>query len=374
MHLSIQRLIEQIHNGPLYGYFIENGGPCVATELMKVSGASRTIKSLLVPYSKDSSEAFKTRKYRTVSLAYIRDVLEFYSNRDANLAYASSFQLENNCHGYVGLWRKGNFEYYHLSVHDSSLTRPEKIDLLNETCIKLLHGQVVKDCCIDGVWNSDLSPSLDRTLQFISESEVFDNLTYIENNEILRLEDLLRKANGRQIVIMKGSFNPVHNGHLKIVEEVKQKYPNAFVCFSISTHNFDKGSVDVSNLKWRIDCINRLGYGVLVYNRPLFEDLIKVLRSKSKEVNVRDVIFPIGGDTWTRLRACYESDKDIEALQSKFLVFARGEQLDCSFIPNVDLVRNFGMNISSTEIRKNPNQHLNDVPKEIQSCLIQKQA
>lgn len=362
MHISIQRLIEQIHKSPYYGYFIENGGPCIAAELMKISGASKTIKKAMMPYAKEANKL-----YRAVSLENVKNILDCYL--DESLAYISSFQLDGNTHGYVGINRNNNSEYYHLSIHDASLTRPEKIDLLNETCIKLLHGQVVKDCCVDGVWNSNLSPSLDRTLQFISQSEIFDNLIYIENNKILRLEDLLRKTNGRQLIIMKGSFNPIHNGHLAIIGEVKKKYPNAFICFSISTHNFDKGQVDVENLKWRIDCINRLGYGVLIYNHPLFEDLVKVLRNKSKEVNLSDVIFPIGGDTWNRLRACYESDKEIEALQAKFLVFTRGERLDHSYILNVDFVRNFDMNISSTEIRKNPNQHLNDVPKEIQSCL-----
>lgn len=354
MHLSTQKLIEEIHKSNLYGYFVENGGPCIVAELMKVSGASNTIKASKIPYSKEESEKYKYfgKFNRTVSKDYVDSILIAHGCDETNLTYASSFQLEKNTHGYVGIRRHNNTEYYHLSIHDSSLNRQQKIELLNETCIKLVHGRVTKDCCIDAVWFKNKEVCLDRTLQFISESNIFDNLCYIENGEILRLEDLLRKAHGKNLVIIKGSFNPIHEGHLSLVLELKKKYPNALYCFSISTNNFDKGQVDVRNLKQRVDLINKLGFGVLIYNHPLFEDLVKVLRNKSKEIQLKDVIFPIGADTWSRLRACYENEQEISDLESKFIVFSRGEErLEKPYISNVEF-RDFGLKNSSSNIRK----------------------
>lgn len=107
MHFQIKQLIEQIHQSPLYGSFIETGGPCIAAELMKVSGASKTIRDVSIPYAKEASDFYKSQSCRTVSKEYIKDVLE-YCNNERILTYVSSFQLNGNCHGYVGINKNNN--------------------------------------------------------------------------------------------------------------------------------------------------------------------------------------------------------------------------------------------------------------------------
>lgn len=44
--------IKKLHDSNLYGRFIENGGPCISAELLKVEGASKTIYSSFIPYAK----------------------------------------------------------------------------------------------------------------------------------------------------------------------------------------------------------------------------------------------------------------------------------------------------------------------------------
>lgn len=386
-------LIKKIHQSGMQGIFIENGGPCVVSELIKVAGSSNTIFHSEVPYNKAFSQSrFKIdSSVRSVSIKavknvitslYIYDIVSSYSN--INFIFTSSFQLgdidnEICTHGYIGFRKivrdnkdsndfKYQTKYYHLSINER-LNRKEYIDLLVQESIKIIYDEIfdlkiksINSSIVDGIWFDDLNqPTTNLTPKF---SEIFECINsnkrhqfcYIENLAVDRLELLLRKAKNKKLILYKGSFDPLHIGHKAIINKTKELFPNSVGCLSISTDTYDKGIInDYNNLISRIQKINEENYGVLIYNKPLFSDMIRGLSLKSNEINLEDCIFPMGEDTWNRFMSSYLSNKNIEDLKSTFIIFSRnsnGENLE-NLPSNVIAVRDFNYPISSSEIRNN---------------------
>lgn len=359
-------LIEKIHESRLFGIFVEMGcGNPVAHELCKVPGASNTIYYSENAYDKDFSKEKYNLKGRWVSkdtILSISQILDEFiktsiesgptvsnSKAKVNLQYISTFQIGNHndvsTHGFIGVKRKYSDlpSIYHVSIHET-LSRQEYIDKIADIGLKLLSrdpeiGLYYDVDCVDYVYKPGSPNPINDTISFIAKSK-YHNFAYIKaNSEILRLEDLLRSKN-KNLIIYKGSFNPIHNGHISIANKIKSLYTDSILCFSISTNTYDKGCLDFRDVSKRINIINKLGYDVLIYNRPLFSDILKILSIKSD----KKIIFPIGYDTYQRIT-------DIENIEAEFCVFGRNGGT-CKNTENVKFL-DMNTNISSSEIRDN---------------------
>jgi hypothetical protein len=126
--------IKKLHASNLYGRFVENGGPCLAAELLKVEGASKTICSAYIPYFKNFGYLAGTR---AVSFNNVKAWLTSLANDDLeeiNFDFVSSFQIcERSTHGYVGLCKNDKTKIYHLTLN-GKWERKKAIDILNENC------------------------------------------------------------------------------------------------------------------------------------------------------------------------------------------------------------------------------------------------
>ena len=364
----MKEIIKNIHDSNTKVMIVEIGaGVPISSLLFSITGASKTVYAIESPYSR---EAFD-KKYgnidsRAVSSERIHHIFKYYKpidNDDYNTVIVTTFQIgdETNkisTHGWIGIKTVNSLKYYHVSLHEP-LIREEYIKIIGKIGIQLLNGGYFKNSYIDIVLNEDFSCDYYSTLEFLSRNIETDQMSVFKRDGIIdRLESVTRTDN--EIVLFKGSFDPISSAHEEVMVECKKLYPKSNQMFEISVNTFGKGKVNIESLFNRIELINKLGYDVIVNSQPLFKNTFDFIRNKFKG----KIIFPMGLDTLNRLIMDYIKDGEIHA-NEMICDFYNG-QLIClnrngnkknnlllkTDVEIVKYVENFYYEISSTEIRK----------------------
>jgi len=366
--------IQEIHNSNLYGTIIESGcSATIASTLMNEPGSSKTVYRSEQPYSKDYQESLYGEFKRSVSKEWIKQVLEIEAKKSnrINFVLASSWQLIDPtnpltyAHGWIGLFdmQKNIKHYLHFSFrrdifrgyqqlnpnsNDNSgviswsgdkpksdyiqykeqydLTdRKTALDIIGKLACAVLHTAIsgdikslnlLNDLAIldnayidNGLFGEEINYDL---LISTLEKAKGDYFLVFDKKEVIRIEDLMRKSN--EFVIQKGSFNPIHTGHLRQITGTHEKYPNALPAFLISTFRYDKPHINYDELKERIDMFAKAGYPLIICKSVLFYETFSLLKRWSYG---KKFFFTIGYDTLNRI---YQTDVDFVKSNSQLFI------------------------------------------------------
>lgn len=174
----------------------------------------------------------------------------------------------------------------------------------------------------------------------------------LENGRLIT-EEFISKS-----LILSGSFNPLHNGHIKLLE-VSKNMTKLEPFFEISISNVDKRNISLEDLNSRISQFYNIGK-ILITNSATFEDKSNLFKKS---------IFAIGYDTAVRIldNKYYEKDmkeslSNIKKNECSFLVTGRKINGKYKYLNDLEIEEykglfsiipeeNFRLDISSTEIR-----------------------
>ena len=163
--------------------------------------------------------------------------------------------------------------------------------------------------------------------------------------------------NAKGLGIFSGSFNPIHMGHISIINAA-EKILGFPIVLELSSRNADKGEYDIVEINRRLKGLEK--YPCIVTKAPTFLQKAVLF---SKEYPNKELIFVVGADTWVRIwDAKYAGPLDRVAEvfrenKAKFLVFGRRINIEFDstigeeFRIQSEEASQFSNPISSTELR-----------------------
>jgi len=314
-----ETIIEKIHDSDIYGIFIELGaGIPLSTCLFEVEGASNTVFMAISPYNKEFQEnVYELAPDRSVSFNGVKKIADYYEkhtsfSKKVNTIMVTSFQIGGGIcnHGWVCLKSMHNTLFYHLTVKWEG-NRKKTIESIGDYLLKILYNrnhQFDFDIPIDIIKNDKGETMIDLMLWNVNETNL---MVFMPTGEGIRLEEAFRPLDKK--LIYKGSFNPIHIGHVEIVNKtidtlntyqdidieqhggVKDTYG---VYFLISRYTVDKSPFGNVDLKKRINHINKCGYGVIISTQGKFIENQKQFSDRGFDDGF---VYIMGKDTAKRL-------------------------------------------------------------------------
>ena len=338
MQSEARQLIQKLHQAPEQIVYVAAGaGTKALNALLGVAGASRTLLEGVIPYSEASFEQFLGSKPQTYVSKEVAHLLagraltraQLLADTNAPLvgvactATIVTDRLKRGTHrAHIAVWRKEKLKSYYLLLDKGKRNRKEEERVVSSLILNAIAETMGVE---DRVSMELLSGDKTETTEYDYKNAVKD----LYNRQtsffgICAFGRILNQDSSPQI-ILSGSFNPLHQGHLALVTAAT-KFLNKPVSFELSATNVDKPPLEKTDTLYRISQFAGQ-YDIYLTNAPTFLEKARLFG---------ETTFVVGFDTAVRiLMPKYygaEEGKMWEGLQEfrdrgcKFLVAARATQ------------------------------------------------
>ncbi|XP_057482060.1 uncharacterized protein LOC130768992 isoform X2 [Actinidia eriantha] len=298
----IRALVEAIHSSPTQAVLYLSGGASQALGLlMSVPGASNTVLEAVVPYS-------------TMSMVQLLGkVPTQFAGRQTSedmalLAYNRALKLSKPGFPALGVGFTGSLattrpklgdHRFHLSTRTSNRHWVSTVTLSKgfrnreqeeRVSSHILLKAVADACKVQATFVSELTEAdlCDESERHFDEDQELEQL--ISGQICFKVYPF--SSGTERKIILSGSFNPLHEGHLKLLEVAASICGDGYPCFEISAVNADKPPLTVSQIQDRVQQFEKVGKTVIISNQPYFYKKAELFPGSA---------FVIGADTEARL-------------------------------------------------------------------------
>lgn len=376
MDKSIQHMIDELFNNPSTGMVLSvtGGGSQAITRLLRTPGASNTVLEVYVPYSRQALvEYLDFIPSKSVSPEVSVGMARASFRRALSLAPLGSEPLGIGCTAAL------TTNYRRRGEHGCFVSIKSVDELITYTMplVKGIRDRGTEDSLVSKLIlraiSEAMNMSIEVPIQLDEREQIMIDRTDLGNpiDQVIRgdIEMVTIDPEGTTsmhplsgIVVLPGSFNPFHNGHLELAKTVS-RWKGTEPMFEISVVNVDKPPLEASIVKKRLNQFVKSGFKVVVTRARRFDQKAKLLPGTT---------FVIGSDTAMRLvdpkyygneGEMIDSLVSLRQMDSSFLVAGRVKNGTFVTLDDVPVPPGFAMmfeelpesefrlDISSTELR-----------------------
>lgn len=199
-----------------------------------------------------------------------------------------------------------------------------------------------------------------RSVIDLLNSKSIRNLLYLPTLELMLADVKIENS-----ILLAGSFNPLHQGHMELLSKAQSVIPDAPISsFELSVSNCSKATIGDQELYRRVIQFKNSDFNVMITNSPYFREKTEFICGKSW--------FVIGADTFKRFfdLKFYESPSQVQEFSDFLLKSGIGllvgprlgpqkvekvedflEMVPESYKMYVKELSSFRVDLSSTELR-----------------------
>ncbi|KAI3791315.1 hypothetical protein L2E82_05059 [Cichorium intybus] len=267
-------------------------GVRVVAWLASVPGASNIVLEVIVPYSRMSMIQLLGKESESITSIFLEPLQT--SSPVVGVGFTGSLATARPKLGdhrfYLSTRTSNRLWASSVTLSKGLRTRDQEERVSSQVLLKAIADacKVQSSLTFDSDLTEDEVP--DVTEQYFEEDQELEQL--IQGKicfKIFPFSNGTQTSNGERKVILSGSFNPLHDGHLKLREVAMSLCGGGYPCIELSAINADKPPLTVAQIK---DRVKQFEKAVIISSQPYFYKKAEIFPGSA---------FVIGADTAARL-------------------------------------------------------------------------